>query len=261
MHLEKIWPISVTMIARNGEALLPLSLGSVQAWVQEMIVVVNDCSDRTVAVAREYGAVVHEHAWTNRRDQKNIALSYATQPWVLALDMDEAVTFALRQQIEGLIKMDPSDVAGVDFPRKTWFLNRWITHGDWYPDYSLRLFRRDRAYWGGSSEHDKIVLDGRKHSLSGELLHYSFPTIMASIDKIPAFAEAFAREQHEAGRKWSGAETIFRTVWRFLRSYFLRRGFLDGYPGFYIAVTTALYTFVRYSKLYEIEHGKKPPRR
>ena len=253
-------PISVTMIARNAERQLPLSLAGLREWVAEIIVVVNDCTDRTEEVARSYGATVYQQPWTNRRDQKNVALGYATQPWILALDADEVVSETLREEIHRQLQGGGTEEwAGVEFPRKTWFLNRWITHGDWYPDYSLRLFQRGAARWGGSSEHDKIILQGKCKRLRGELLHYSFPTINASVDKITVFAEAFAREQQAAGKRWSLLNTLFRTGWRFFRGYCLRLGFLDGYPGLYIAVTTALYTFVRYSKVYELEQLAVPP--
>ena len=251
-------PISVTMIARNAESLLPLSLGSVHDWVEEMVLVINDCKDRTAEVAQGYGAKVLERPWTNRRDQKNVVLKLATRPWILALDADEAVSPELREELRRWIAAAGPDDVGAEFPRQTWFLNRWITHGDWYPDYSLRLFRNGSAIWGGSAEHDKVVLQGSPARLHGALLHYSFPNINASVDKITAFADSFAREQQAAGRRWNLLETLFRPVWRFLRGYILRRGFLDGFPGFYIAVTTALYTFVRYSKLYEQEKKRDP---
>lgn len=246
-------PLSVTMIARNEAANLPRSLGSVAEWSGEIILVLNDTTDQSRAIAESFGARVEERPWTCRRDQKSIALELATQPWVLALDADEVVSPELREAITRFILADGDGYDGARFPRRTWFMGRWITHGDWYPDYSLRLFRRGQARWAGSREHDKLHLDGPCATLPAHLDHYSFPSLLDNVRKIPEFADAFAHEQVEAGRRWSLGHTLTRPLWRFFRGYILRRGFLDGFPGLYIAVTTALYTFVRYARWYERE--------
>lgn len=248
--LERL-PISVSIIASNAADKLQRCLASVADWVTEIVVVVNDCTDDTVAVAESFGAHVHEHEWHGFRDQKNIALKYPRQPWVLALDTDEVVSPELQAEIITFFQQDAEQYQGVSFPRKDWFLGRWITHGDWYPDRSLRLFRADSGMWGGSPEHDKIILEGRCKSLSADLLHYSNPTLNSQISKINVFSDVFLQRQLDAGKRWSLMRCVFRSAWRFLRAYFLRLGFLDGFPGFYIAVMTAFSTFVRYSRLYE----------
>lgn len=247
-------PISVAMIAHNEAHNLPKSLGSVHGWVTEIVLVVNDCTDDTVAVAESFGARVVAHPWSCRRDQKNVALDLTTQPWVLALDADEAVCEILRESIVEFLEHPSQMVNGAFFARKTWFLGRWITHGEWYPDYSLRLIRRGHARWGGSPEHDKIELDGKPVKLRGDLLHHSFPDINTNLRKITIFADANLKERIREGRvRWSLLETLFRPTWRFFRSYVIRGGFLDGYPGFFIAWSTAFAVFIKYSRLYE--HG------
>ena len=137
--------------------------------------------------------------------------------------------------------------------RKVWFLGRWITHGDWYPDRKLRLFRREKARWGGSPEHDRIELEGETLVLDGDLHHFSFRDMSHYISKINGFADVFLERQRAAGERWSLAATVFRPWWRFFRAYVLRRGFLDGFAGFWIAVATAFFAFVRYSRKYEDE--------
>jgi glycosyltransferase involved in cell wall biosynthesis len=246
-------PVSVSMIARNEAKNLPRSLGSVADWVSEIVVVVNDCTDDTVQIAESYGARVMEHPWTSYRDQKRFALEQVTQPWVLALDADEEVSEAMQRAIRGFLTQSARDFEGVSFRRKVWFLGRWITHGDWYPDWSLRLFRRGKGEWSGSPEHDKVLLTGRHLRIPVDLHHYSFPSINAHVLKIPVFAGYFLKRQLEEGKRWSLFATLFRTGWRFFRAYVLRRGFLDGYPGLYIALATAFFTLVRYSQLYEFE--------
>ena len=244
-------PISVSIIASNAADKLQRCLASVADWVSEITVVVNDCTDDTVAVAESFGARVYEHEWHGFRDQKNIALSYVNQPWVLALDTDEVVSAELRDEIATFFEQDAQTYQGAKFPRKDWFLGRWITHGDWYPDHSLRLFRAENGIWGGSPEHDKIVLNGRCKTLAADLLHYSNPTLNSQISKINVFSDVFLQRQLDAGKRWSLMRCLFRPTWRFFRAYILRRGFLDGFPGFYIACMTTFSTFVRYSRLYE----------
>ena len=246
-------PIAVSMTARNEAHNLPRSLGSVRDWVQEIVVVVNDCTDGTEEVAGGLGARVIEHPWQGYRDQKRFALTQVKAPWVLALDADEEVSDSLREDMHHFFQGDHAHYAGVMFPRKVRFLGRWITHGDWYPDWSLRLFRNGQGQWEGSPEHDKIVLQGPCRKLRGDLHHYSNPTLVSHVDKIGVFSDYFLQRQIERGRRWSVFETVFRPWWRFFRAYVLRRGFLDGYPGYYIAKATAFATLVRYSRLYEYE--------
>jgi len=253
-------PLSLVLIARNEAANLPRCLDSVAPWVSEIVVVVNDCTDDTVAIAQKYGAKVHEHAWQGHRDQKNTALNYATQPWILCLDADEEVSPALAASLREFIQRDDANFAGAFFPRKVWFLGQWIKHGDWYPDHSLRLLRRGRGRWGGSPEHDKMELDGPAAKLSGDLSHYTCPSLRENLGKIGYFGDIFLRRQLDRGARFSTANAIFRAGWRFFRGYILRGGFLDGFRGFYIAYSTSYATFYRYALLWEHEQKQRHSR-
>lgn len=246
-------PISVCVVARNEAKNLPRLLASVAGWVNEIIVVLNNTTDDSEAIARSFAAQVVHQPWQGFRDTKNAALSLCTQPWVLTLDADEEVSPALKADIFSFFTSDcPSRFAGARFPRKVWLINRWITHGDWYPDLSLRLFRRNAAKWGGDAHvHEKIEISGEVATLKGDLHHYTMPSIYQYINKIPYFTDLALKQHIEKGRPFSIPSTLFRSFWRFFRAYVLRRGFLDGYPGFIIAVFTAFSTFVRYTRLYE----------
>jgi glycosyltransferase involved in cell wall biosynthesis len=252
-------PLSVVIIARNEEQALPRCLASVRGWVDEIVVALNDTTDGSEAVAKSAGAKVSHLAWQGYRDTKNAALALARHSWVLSLDADEEVSPALRADITAFFA-DADQYSGARFPRKVWFIDRWITHGDWYPDLSLRLFRRDRARWGGDAfVHEKIECEGEVATLRGDLHHHSFPTLAAHVAKITPFADLFVRQQEARGRGFSLAAAVFRPGWRFFRAYVIRRGFLDGFPGFYIAWATAFGAFVRYSRLYEATHRQPPP--
>ncbi len=249
-------PISVCIVAKNEGKNLPRLLASVAGWVREIVVVLNNTTDDSESIARSFGARVVHQPWLGFRDTKNAALALCTQPWVLTLDADEEVSPALKQDVLSFFAGDrQSRFAGARFPRKVWLINRWITHGDWYPDLSLRLFRRDAAKWGGDAHvHEKIEITGPVTTLKGDLLHYTMPSIYQYINKIPHFTDLALKQQIDNGRSFSVISTLFRSFWRFFRAYIIRRGFLDGYPGLLIAIFTAFSTFVRYSRLYEHLH-------
>jgi glycosyltransferase involved in cell wall biosynthesis len=251
-------PISVVIVARNEAHNLPRCLASEQGWVAEIIVVLNDTTDGSEAAAKKFGARVEYRPWQGYRDTKNAALALAAHNWVLSLDADEEISPQLRADIAAFAG-DLDQFSGARFPRKVWFIDRWITHGDWYPDLSLRLFRRDRARWGGDEfVHEKIECDGEIATLRGDLHHYSFPTLASHVAKINPFADLFVRQQQARGVKYSLVAAVLRPGWRFARAYIFKLGFLDGFPGFYIASATAFGAFVRYSRLYEEENRREP---
>jgi glycosyltransferase involved in cell wall biosynthesis len=232
----------------------------VQGRVAEILVVLNHTTDGSDAVVRRFGGRVLQTEWRGFRDTKNWALDQAVQPWALCLDADEEVSPALQGDLAAFFARPDRDIfAGARFPRKVWFIDRWITHGDWYPDLSLRLIQRSRARWGGDPfVHEKMEADGPVATLRGDLHHYSFPTLASHVAKINPFADLFVRQQQARGAGFSLPAAVFRPFWRFLRAYVFKLGFLDGYPGFYIALATAFGAFVRYSRLYEAERRRLP---
>ncbi len=252
------FPLSISVITRNEAANLDRCLASVTGLAVEIVVLDSGSTDATAEIAARHGVRWHHQAWLGYRDQKQAALQLCTQPWVLSLDADEEVSPAMRQDIQTFFATDADSHDGAEFPRKVWFLGRWITHGDWYPDRKLRLVRRDRAKWAGSIEHDKLEVPGPVKICHGDLHHFSFPTMARYVEKINIFADEYLKRQLAAGKRWSLTETLFRPAWRFVRAYVLRRGFLDGFPGLWIAWSTAYQTFVRYSRLYEHQHQTPP---
>lgn len=254
-------PISVPVVTLNEEHNLRRCLASVRDWVDEIVVLDSGSTDGTRAVAEEFGARFEHQDWLGYRDQKSVALERCTRPWVLALDGDEEVSDELRESIFDFFRPGGAyeTASGACFNRRTWFIDRWILHGDWYPDRKLRLFRRESGTWGGSPEHDFIELDGPCERLRGDLLHHSFPDMSGFVAKINSFSDVYLERMIADGSRWSWTSNLFRPWWRFFRGYILRRGFLDGFPGLWIAVGVAFQTFVRHSRLYEHQRSGKPP--
>ena len=246
-------PISVPVVTFNEERNLGRCLASVRDWVDEIVVVDSGSRDGTKAIAGRFDARFEHQDWLGYRDQKNVALRHCNRPWVLALDADEEVSDELRGSIFRFFAPGGAHeaMAGASCNRRTWFIDRWILHGDWYPDRKLRLFRRESGVWAGSPEHDFIELQGRSTHLQGDLLHHSFPDMNSFVGKINGFSDVYLERMIADGRRWSLAANVFRPWWRFFRGYILRRGFVDGFPGLWIATGVAFQTFVRHSRLYE----------
>lgn len=256
----KALPISVCFISGAEVQRLGRALQSVAGWTSEIIVVLNEeVQDGTEELVRSSGGRVYRHPWQGFLKQKNLSLSYAHQPWVLSLDADEVVSPELKASIHDFFAGRHQQVQGARFPRKSWFLGRWICHGDWYPDRVLRLFRADQGRWGGTEEHCSVKVDGPVDTLQGDLLHYSNPSLKSYVEKINYYADLYLQRQLAEGVRWSPWRAVIRSGWRFFRAYIFRLGFLDGFPGFFIAAGTAFATLVRHSRLYEHQQRKVSP--
>ena len=237
------------MIAGNEAQRIRRALDSVAGWAEEIIVVLNDdVNDGTDRIAGSFQAKVFREPWKGHVAQKNSATGKAAQPWILGLDADEEVSPSLHDEIQRAIA-EPGDHEAFCFPRCTNFCGRWIRHGDWYPDRQTRLWRNGRAHWGGVDPHDKLIVQGRVGNLRSDLLHHNAETIDRQIAKISGYSDDFARDAAARHRAVKGSDVVLRPLWRFLRSYFLRLGFLDGWQGGYIAWMTAFYTATRYAKV------------
>lgn len=251
---DPLLPIALAIISLNEEARIGKALASTRGLVSEIVVVDSGSTDRTVLIAEEAGARIVHQPWLGYRAQKQVALDACTQPWVLMLDSDEEVSPELRESIRGFFaEGDAERFQGGSFNRMTRFLGRWIRHGDWYPDRQIRLVKREASSMAGGSTHERIEVSGEILHLRGDLLHDSFPTLAGYIAKINPYSAAFQESRKERGGRWSLAGNLFRPSWRFFRAYILRLGFLDGFPGFWIAFATAFSVFYRYSLQYEAE--------
>jgi len=254
------YPLSIAIISKNEEANLRRCLASTVGLAEEIVIVDSGSTDGTAAAAVEFGAMFVHQDWLGFTAQKNLCNSLCTRPWILALDCDEELSPELRQSIERFFDQGAADSHHAAWmARRVWFLGRWIRHGDWYPDKKVRLFRRDQGRWEGhanSQVHERLVVDGPHLTLQGDLYHYSFTDMRHYLEKHVGYTDVFAGHEQAEGRGWSLVDALFRPWWRFFRAYVLRRGFLDGFPGFWIAISTAFFTFMRYSRAYEVRVQK-----
>jgi glycosyltransferase involved in cell wall biosynthesis len=245
-------PISVCIVASNEAHRIRPALASVQGWTSEIILAIDEkVTDGTDKVAETFGAKVVSQPWHNCAAHRNFASAHATQPWLLALDADEVVPEKLRDEILAAFqKMAGPPPAAYSFPRLSFFCGRWIRHGDWYPDRIVRLWRKDAGQWEGDP-HEKLALRGRVVRLRADLLHYSNESIDHTLKKIGHFSTMFVRQCQAQQRSVGWADLAVRPFWKFFRAYILRRGFLDGWPGYFIAWMSAFSTVTRYAKVIE----------
>ena len=244
--------VSAIIVCFNEEKNIDACLRAL-SWCDEIIVVDSFSTDRTVEICRRHTDRVIQKAWAGYRDQKAFAHSQATKDWVLLIDADERVTPELRQEIGQALLSDRDEYCGYALPRLTFYLRRWWWRGGWYPDYTIRLFRRDRATWAGTDPHEKVVVEGKVRRLRNPLHHFTYRNIEDHVQRINRFTSVSSQELRNANGQWRLADALFRPAGRFVRSYFLQRGFMEGFAGFYIAVTAAMYVFLKYAKLWELE--------
>ena len=244
--------LSCTIICYDEEESIRAALESVK-WCDEIVVVDSFSRDRTVAICREYTDRVYQREWPGFVEQKAFALEQTRYPWVLNLDADERVSPELRREIEETLRAPKAD--GYYIPRLVYYLGRWWHRGGWYPDYRLRLFRRDHVVWGGVDPHEKVLLHGRSARLRGALLHYTYRDIADHLATINGFTGVAARQLLLRGKHASLSDLMLRPLWRLVRYYFLRFGFTEGVAGLFVAQTAAFYVFAKYAKLWEWTHA------
>lgn len=245
--------LSVIIITKNEEANIERCLSSV-TWTDEVIVVDSGSTDRTIEIARRFTSHVHEVGWHGFGPQKNLALSFATGDWVLSLDADEWVTDDLRTALTEAVAADAT-VSAWRMPRSSTFCGRVIHHSGWSPDYVTRLFRRGPARFSDDLVHERLIVDGRMGTLRAALLHESYRSLEQVLEKMNLYSTLSARDMQTRGRRASLISALAKGAWAFLRTYVLRRGFLDGREGFLIALATAESTFYRYMKLVYLAEG------
>ncbi|MCD6451703.1 MAG: glycosyltransferase family 2 protein [Acidobacteria bacterium] len=247
--------LSVVIITKDEEENIEEALSSV-SFADEIVVVDALSSDRTVEIARRFTDKVFLREWKGYVEQKNFALAKARFPWVLSLDADERVTPELAREIEEVLSArDKAD--GYFIPRRVFYLGRWIRYGGWYPDYQLRLARREKARFVGGSVHEVMRVEGKTERLSSFLLHFTYKDITEHIERMNLYTSLVAFDRKKEGRRPSLLKLIFSPPLSFIKGYIIKLGFLDGIPGFIIAFLSSCYTFLKEAKLFELYRSEK----
>ena len=244
--------LSVILITRNEEANLADCLASLEGIAQQIVVVDTNSSDRTLDIAKSYGAAIAQPPdWPGFGPQKNRALDLATGEWVLSLDADERLTPALKSEIVTAIHHS-AHVDCFAIPRLSWYCGRFIRHSGWNPDYVDRLFKRGSARFSDDLVHERLIPSGQVAKLENPMLHYSFMNYSQVLQKIDRYSTASAEQAFAKGKTSTPLKAVLHGVWSFFRTYFLQAGFLDGPQGFTLAMSNAQGTYYRYVKLWHL---------
>ena len=275
-HWQLVYPrnvlLSVVIITYNEEANIGRTLKSVESLVRdgagEIIVVDSGSTDRTVEIAKSFGAKVFEEQWKGFAAQKNFAIEKAAGDWILSLDADEEVSESAAATLERILGPDAEayvGCSGVWLARKNYFMGRWIRNGGFYPDKKLRFFRRGAGRFEERAVHETVHIEGRTEKSVGmdimmegpcALLHYAYPTLTSYIDHMNRYSSLGAQMVVEKGHgRFSILNIVVRPVATFMYNYIFRLGFLDGREGLLIHAYHAVYVSWKYAKTWELSRS------
>ncbi len=250
--------LSVVIITFNEEANIKDCLLSVQGIADEIIVVDSFSTDRTQAICETFELRFVQHKFEGYSEQKNYANELCRFDYILSLDADErlspALTEAIRKEKDANFPAD-----AYLFNRLNFYCGKAIRHGGWYPDRKIRLWKKSIGKWSGNSLHEELILTpgAKTKILDGDLLHYSFRSIAQHITQINKFSDLKARMDYEKGRKSNILKIITLPLLKFISLYLIKGGMRDAYYGLVIAVNSAHFTFLRYTKLRELRRKNK----
>ena len=241
----------------NEEDKIGQCIQSVLQVSDEIIVLDSFSTDRTKEIAESLGARVEEHAFMGYIQQRALSVSLANNDFVLALDADEYLSPELQTEILKIKKDKSADA---------YYLNRinaingyWLKHGPWFPHWIIRLFDRTKIKCEGNPPHDRIVTRNKAvtEKIKPLLMHHCNDDIHDRMATINNHSSRAADYRYSQGKTSNYFKIIFKPIWKFIVEYFLRAGFLDGFYGFLMARTSAMYIYLRESKLMELNRKKK----
>ncbi len=242
--------ISSIVITYNEEKNIGECLGSLK-WTDEIIVVDSDSSDRTVEIAAEFTGKILKSGNGSYGEKKNIGMKSAVGDWILWIDADERISDELKDEILQITDNTENDTDAFFINRRSFFISKFIRHSGWYPDYTLRLFKKSAGIkFDDSKVHEKAIYTGKTGKLKYEILHYTDPDFEHYIEKMNNYTSLSAEDLRNRQKSASIFDIIFRPAFTFFKMYFLKLGFLDGYMGLVLSALSGIHSMAKYSKLY-----------
>lgn len=245
--------ITVLIVVKNEENNIKGCLESVK-WADEIIIVDSDSTDRTTEIAGVYTKKIFKTSETDVTEKRIFALSKTdvSNEWVLFLDADERITEKLAEEILSL--KDDSSIDGYFINRRNYYLGKWIQHSGIYPDYTLRLFRKNRGKVTNRIIHEAIEIDGDTAMLKNDMLHYSYRDLEQMMNKINYFSTLEAKEHLNNKKKITKAGVYTHALSSFLRVFISRKGYKDGLHGFYVGFCYTAVNFLSHLKLLKLQN-------
>ena len=244
--------LSVVVIAKNEEENIAKCLESVRGWADEIVVVDDESEDKTAQVARNFTDKVFVKKMEVEGSHRNYAYSLAKSRWVLSLDADEVVTEELKEEIDDVLCQQTKYTA-FSIPLRNYIGRRWVRYGGWYPAAKVRLFQKDKFKYEEAGVHPRIFLDGECGHISKDIIHKGYPDIAHFLGSLNYQTTKEAEKWLADRRKMSLSRALRKSVDRFLRSFFFKQGFRDGFIGLVVAVFAGLYQFISYAKYRQLK--------
>jgi len=248
--------VSAFVICKNEEDNNGRCLDSVR-FADEILVVDSGSTDQTLEVVKQFPRTrVISRDWPGHREQKQFSLERCRHKWVLNLDADEELSAELKGHIIRILEDDHAGKSVADgyfLCRVVYYLNRWWDKGGWHPEYRMRFFQREKTTWGGMNPHEKALVSGTVRRLPGFINHYTSETISDFVDTQNRFSTQSALAMHQQGIRSGIGNMVVRPIFRFFKFFVIKQGFREGRHGFIQAVLEAVYTFLKYAKLWEIQ--------
>ena len=246
--------LSVTIITKNEERNIERCLESVKDIADEIVVVDSGSTDETEAICKKFKVNFFYKDWSGYAEARNHAATIAQNDWILSLDADEALSEELKKSI--LQQKHSNDLITGSVKRLTNYCGKWIRHCGWYPDVKTRLYNRNTISWKGNIHEELVPKPEKNLLLEGDLLHYSYYSITEHIRQADRFTTLTAQAAYEKGKRSSVLKILLNPCIKFIKSYFLQLGFLDGMYGFIVCRISAQATFYKYVKLWMLQRKK-----
>jgi glycosyltransferase involved in cell wall biosynthesis len=217
-------------------------------WADEVLVLDSNSSDDTAKIATELGATVKQIPFTTFGKLRNDAIAACAHDWVFSLDADERCTPAAQAEILRVLENPTADAYYV--PRRNWFMGQWIRHSGWYPDYRQpQLFRKTALVFNAHDEvHESYQVEGKVAYFQASIIQVPFKNLEQLVHKMQRYSSLGARKLERKGKPISMRTALLHGIWAFIRIYIIKRGFLDGWAGFVLALGNFEGTFYRYAK-------------
>ena len=247
-------PLSVVILTKNEADRIRDCIDSVR-WAEDILIVDDESTDETIAIVQSLGARVLRRKMEIEGRHRNWAYGQAAHEWVLSLDADERVTPELAQEIRELFRASPPhDTYAI--PRRNYIGDRWIRYGGWYPSAQLKLFKKSIFRWEETTVHPRAISDRPCGILQHDLLHFSYRDREDFVRKLHRQTTLEAEKWLADGRSATSGKAVWRTVDRFVRSYFLKQGFRDGSLGLFVAWMAGKYQWLSYTKYLELKRAR-----
>ena len=243
--------LSVGIITLNEEKIIEKTLKSVEAIADEIIIVDSNSSDKTIEIAKSFGAKVFIEDWKGFGPQKNSVIEKCNGDWILLIDADEELSEGLVQKIREIVN-GKNDYNVYKINRSSVCFGKRIRYGGWSNQYAVRLWKKNSVKVNDNFVHEDYLTKESIGFIKENINHYSYLSLEDYLSRFNRYTTLGAEEYYKRGKKAGVFSIVINPIFKFLRMYIIRLGFLDGLEGLLLSILSANYTMVKYYKLLEM---------